>query len=124
MSKVNRNSQASVFAYQFGYVVMVGMGGIYLEVYRDIAFQLAPVDRHTATVMVASLQAVSIIDGLRGTVYDKDALIDAVVCLSHLGSSIPHLAELDINPFFLYARGQGGQGVDALIRLDEKEVVL
>jgi succinyl-CoA synthetase beta subunit len=102
---------------QFGPVVVAGMGGIYLEVLEDYALRLAPVTPQEAADMVSQMKAGKIIMGARGTRYDRAAFENAIVRVSHMAED-PRIVELDVNPFFLYEAGQGGMGVDALIRLD------
>ena len=99
---------------QFGPVVVAGMGGIYLEVFKDCAMRLAPVDAVQALDMVKELKAYQVITGARGVTYDVQALVDAIVKVSQLGLR-EDILELDINPFFLYQ--QGGVGADALVQI-------
>ncbi len=101
---------------QFGPVIMAGTGGIYVEVFADIALRLLPISRTDAAEMIAETKLSKILHGARGTVYDEDALIDALMAMSKLVLSKPEIEEIDINPLFLYEKGRGAKGVDALIK--------
>lgn len=102
---------------QFGPVVMAGTGGIYVEVFRDIALRLLPISRKDAKAMIAETKLGAIIKGARGTKYDEEALIDALLRVSEAVAADPSIQEIDINPLFLYEQGRGAKGVDALIKM-------
>ncbi|MEA4963187.1 acetate--CoA ligase family protein [Lutispora sp.] len=102
---------------QFGPVIMVGSGGIYVEVFKDVALRLLPITRLDASKMLTETKLSQIINGARGTVYDKETLINTLLKLSNLIIENPTIEEIDINPFFLYEEGKGAKGVDALIKL-------
>ncbi len=101
----------------FGPVVMVGMGGIYAEVLRDVALQLAPVSEEQAQAMIRSLRLYPLLDGARGQApADVEAAARTVARLSdfacrHRGQ----VAEIDLNPILVRPRGQGVAILDALI---------
>jgi len=101
---------------QFGPVVMVGTGGIYVEVFKDIALRLLPITRLDAVEMLEETKLCEMVRGARGRTCDEEALIRALLCLSDAVSSNPEIEEIDINPFFLYEKG--ARGVDALIKLE------
>ncbi len=100
----------------FGAVVTVGLGGIYVEVMKDVALRLAPVTHEDAHAMLASLRCFSLLNGARGrAIADLDALADCIVRVSWLAADMHGLlAELDINPLRVLPRGQGVRVVDAL----------
>lgn len=102
---------------QFGPVIMTGMGGIYVEVFKDISFRLVPLTSYDAEEMIKDTRLYQIIEGVRGTSYDFEALKNTIIKLSRLVEQNENIEEIDINPFFLYERGKGGKGVDALIKL-------
>lgn len=104
---------------QFGPVVIVGTGGIYVEVYKDVAMRLLPIERRDAWQMIGETKLAAIMGGARGTVYDQEALIDALMKLSDAVQANPQIEEIDINPLFLYEKGKGAKAVDALIKLTE-----
>jgi succinyl-CoA synthetase beta subunit len=102
---------------QFGPVIMAGSGGIYVEVFKDVALRLIPITRYDAESLLMETKAAQIINGARGTMYDKEALIDVLLKVSDMIEQNDSIEEIDINPFFLYGEGKGGKGVDALIKM-------
>lgn len=102
---------------QFGPMLMVGMGGVFTEVFKDAAIAPCPVNKAEAINMINSLKAVKLLDGYRGTKpCDKDALAEIMTAVSeyayeHRGT----LKEMDLNPVIVYEDGQGAVAVDALI---------
>jgi acetyltransferase len=97
-------------------VLTIGLGGIYVEVLKDVVFRLAPVSAAEARRAVMELRSVALLQGVRGQPpADIDALVDCVVRLSWLAADLrDDLAELDINPLCVLPRGQGVRVVDAL----------
>lgn len=104
---------------QFGPVIIIGSGGIYVEVYKDVSLRLIPIDRLDAKEMIKETKIYDIIKGARGTKYDLEVLIDSLMKLSKLAFDNKKILEIDINPFFLYEEGEGGKGVDALIKVSD-----
>lgn len=106
----------------FGPAVMVGLGGIYAEVMRDVSVRLAPVTRAEALAMIRELRAFPILDGARGRPKaDIAALADAIARVSALAMDLcDELVELDINPMFVFADGSGVKAGDALIRTGDQ----
>ena len=99
-----------------GHTIMVGLGGVYVEVFKDVAFGLAPLTHDDARKMLSKLKSKSILDGARGqTVMDSDALIDCVGRLSQLLVDFPNIKELDINPLLVLPKGKGVRVLDARI---------
>jgi acyl-CoA synthetase (NDP forming) len=93
---------------QFGPVVVFGLGGIYTEVLHDIALRVAPVDRREAEAMVREVRSYPILEGVRGQPpRDVEALIDLLVAFSRLPFLYPNVAEVDLNPVFVFGRGEG-----------------
>jgi len=101
----------------FGPVVMVGLGGIFAEVLRDVALQVAPVTEQQAAGMLRSLKAFALLDGARGRPrVDVAAAARAVSSLSRF--AVRHadaVAEIDINPLVVLDEGQGAFALDALL---------
>ncbi len=102
----------------FGPAVMFGLGGIFAEVMKDVAFRIAPVTRSAALDMIAGIKGHAVLTGARGAAHaDIDALADTIVRLSALAIDLKdHVAELDINPLFVFAEGKGVKAGDALIK--------
>jgi acetate---CoA ligase (ADP-forming) len=98
---------------QFGPLVTFGLGGIYVEVLKDVTFQLAPFSKDEALEMLAGIRAHALIDGVRGQPpADKEAIVDALLRIGQMVTDLPEIAELDINPFVAYEQGQGGVAID------------
>lgn len=100
----------------FGPLVMAGLGGVFVEVLRDVTFRLAPIDALDASEMLSELRGASILDALRGQpAADRDAVGDVLVRVARLGADFPEIEELDINP--LVASASGAIAVDARVLL-------
>ena len=103
---------------EFGPVVLVGMGGILVEVYKDVAVRVAPVDREEARGMVEELKGADILKGFRGREpFDIEYLVTALVNVSRLLMDHTEIKDLDINPLILLDEG-GGLVVDAKLRVE------
>jgi acyl-CoA synthetase (NDP forming) len=102
----------------FGPAVMFGLGGIFAEVLKDVAFRLAPVTPSIAREMVEEIAGYPVLAGARGKPRaDVDALVDAILRLSALAVDLKDsISELDINPLFVFAEGRGVKAADALIK--------
>ena len=102
----------------FGPAVMFGLGGIFAEVLKDVSFRLAPVTPSVAREMIEEIAGYPVLAGARGRPRaDVDALVDAIVRLSALAVDLKdRVAELDINPLFVFAEGRGVKAADALIK--------
>jgi len=108
----------------FGPVVMIGLGGIYVEVMKDVAFRAAPVDRSTAREMIADLTSYPLLLGVRGeSRKDIDAIAEVVVRLSHLIDRCRAITDIEVNPLVVYDRGQGTRTVDMRILIQRSEGV-
>jgi acetyltransferase len=91
---------------QFGPVLVAGMGGIYTEIFKDLARSLAPLSRADAEAMLQSLRIHPILTGLRGQQpVHLPALIEALMALSRLALDYPEISELDLNPVMATADG-------------------
>jgi len=91
---------------QFGPVVMFGLGGVYVEVFKDVSFRLAPLDKEEAMRQVKETKVYKLLQGVRGEKpCDIDALCEVIVNTGRLLSSFPAIKELDFNPVFCYPDG-------------------
>lgn len=102
----------------FGPVVVFGLGGIYVEVLRDVTFRLAPLRPLSAEHMVASVRAFPLLQGVRGEPpSDLPALYEVIERVSQLAVENPEVAELDINPLIVRPAERGACAVDARVVL-------
>lgn len=102
---------------QLGQMIMVGMGGIFVELFEDAAVYPAPVNKMEAMNMLKSLKAYKLLKAYRGgEEYDIQALCDTIVSVGNFAAANRNcLKELDINPLFVYPKGQGVSAADCLI---------
>ncbi len=99
----------------FGPLLMVGIGGIFVEVYRDVAFRLIPLSRRDALDMIGEIRAQKLLDGARGRPkVDRERLADLLLRISDLVKDVPEIAELDINPLVATA-DKGLVAIDARV---------
>ena len=92
----------------FGPLLMFGLGGIYVEVLKDVVFRLAPVDEQEAIRMVDSIKAVKLLKGLRGEKpSDIQSIAESLQRLSQLITDFPEIEELDMNPLLVTRGGKG-----------------
>lgn len=101
---------------QFGPVLMFGLGGVFVEVLKDVAFRIVPLEPRDAAEMVREIQGFPVLEGFRGTpAANLDAIESMLLQLSEFAEANPDIAELDLNPVF--ARPDGAVAVDARILL-------
>ena len=106
---------------QVGPVVVLGVGGVLAEVYRDFALRLAPVSVEEAARMIEQVKGLAVIRGYRGLPRgDTAALARAVSSYSQLAHLEPRVMEAEINPLIVRPEGQGVVAVDGLLVLEEK----
>jgi acetyltransferase len=100
----------------FGPIVMVGLGGVFIEIFKDTAIRLAPVTKLEARDMLCELKAYPLLLGARGKKpADMDALIEVIGRVSSLMTSCPDIGELDLNPVIVHDEGKGVSLVDARV---------
>jgi acetyltransferase len=98
---------------QFGPLVMFGLGGIYVEVLKDVAFRIAPFDRKEAMAMMQEIRSFGLLRGVRGEPpADLEAAANTLLRLSQLVTDFPEIVEMDINPLMIFEKGRGTVGVD------------
>jgi len=101
----------------FGHIVMAGMGGIFIEIFKDVATALVPVSEHEAETMIRSLKSYKIMKGARGSKgISEEAFKKVITSLSDLLAGAPEIFEMDINP--LLGSGDTIVAVDARIRIE------
>jgi acetyltransferase len=91
---------------QFGPVIMFGLGGIFVEVFKDVSFRVAPFDREVALAMITETRAARILEGVRGqAAVDVEAVAQLLVKVSELAARYEDINEIDLNPVRVYAQG-------------------
>ena len=101
----------------FGKVVAFGLGGVLVEVLKDVTFRLAPTGRTDAISMIEGIRAAEILRGVRGAEpVDREALVSIIINVSQLVDDFPEISEIDLNPVF--ARADGATAVDVRIVVD------
>ena len=89
----------------FGLSIMCGIGGIFTELYKDVAFRIVPIDRYDARQMIEELAGKKLLEGFRGIKANKQLVVDLVMKVSKLGEDlIDHVDQMDLNPVFVYEK--------------------
>jgi acetyltransferase len=97
----------------FGPVIMFGLGGIYVEIYKDVSFRIPPLTAHDADSMMQEIRAFPLLDGFRGmTRCDVGSIRSCILQLSQLVLDFPQIREMDINPLIVLGEGQGSFAAD------------
>lgn len=109
----------------FGPVIMVGLGGIFVEIFKDVSFRVAPLSRKDAVDMLEELKGKALLHGARGKVkVDTEAIIDVLLRVSSLMMDHDQIEELDINPLIVYEKGvKAADAMMALKKVEENVVV-
>jgi acetyltransferase len=98
---------------------MFGLGGVLVEVLKDVVFRSLPLTEVDARSMLSEIRASKILDGVRGALpVDKEALVRLMLGISQLCTAFPEIAELDLNPVLAYPNGAGI--LDARILLESE----
>jgi acetyl coenzyme A synthetase (ADP forming)-like protein len=98
---------------QFGPLVAFGLGGIYVEALKDVAFRIAPFSRQEAEEMIHEIRSYPLLEGVRGEApADHEAMVDALMRISQLVTDFPEIVELDINPLTVFEEGRGAMAID------------
>jgi len=104
---------------QFGPVIMYGLGGVMVEILKDISFRVLPISRHSAKKMITETKSAPILQGIRGNPpCDRKALVHLLLLVSDLVEAYPDIQEMDLNPVILHESGLSI--VDARIILKEE----
>jgi len=105
---------------QFGPMLMFGLGGIYVEVLRDVSFQLAPITADEALEMLVGTKTYRLLQGVRGEKsVDMQLVAECIQRISQLAMDFPQIEEMDINPLKISAEGASAVAVDARIRISQ-----
>ncbi len=105
---------------QFGPLVTFGLGGIYVEVLKDVTFRVTPFTVRDAELMLREIRTRALLDGVRGQpAVDKESIIDTLLRIGQLVQEFPEITELDINPLIVYTEGQGSIAIDMRLVLSK-----
>ncbi len=105
----------------FGKLVAFGLGGVLVEVLKDVTFRLAPATNADAMSMLSGIQAHEMLEGVRGSdPVSKEALADVIVKVSQLVSDFPEMVEMDLNPVFATKNGAVAADVRIVVDFDQK----
>jgi len=103
---------------QFGPMLMFGLGGIFVEVMKDVSFHLAPITAEEAMQMLMGTRSYRLLEGVRSQArVNLAAIVEALQRMSQLVTDFPQIAELDINPFIVAEVGEKSVAADARILL-------
>ena len=101
-----------------GPIIMFGLGGIFVEVMKDVQFRLSPLSTQDAEEMISSIKGRPILEGVRGRKgADIPSLVDILLRVSQLARDFPRIEEMDLNPVFSFGAGEGSKVVDVRIKL-------
>jgi acetyltransferase len=104
----------------FGPLLMFGLGGIYVEVFRDVIFRIAPITELGARHMIEGIKGIKLLRGFRGEPpSDLEAISQSLSRLSQLVTDFPEIEEMDINPLIVLPAGSGARVVDARILISD-----
>jgi acetyltransferase len=107
---------------QFGPMLMFGLGGIFVEVMKDVTFHIAPITKDESMQMLESTRSFALLKGVRGQAsVDLDAIATALQRISQLVTDFPQIEEMDINPFIVGVVGAESIAADARITLRKTE---
>lgn len=109
----------------FGSLIMFGLGGTFVELFKDVAFRLAPLTKKDATDMIKETKGYQILNGFRGqSSYDIEPIVDYLLRISQLMSDFPEIKELDLNPVKVLEDHKGILVFDAKVILDDEQNLL
>jgi len=104
----------------FGPIIMFGLGGIFVEVLKDVQFRLAPLSESDALEMINSIKGYPILMGTRGEKgVDIKSISELIQRISKLSIDFPQIKEMDLNPVFCYGKNKGSKVVDVRIRIEK-----
>ncbi len=104
----------------FGPMIMFGLGGIYVEILKDVKFAIAPVNHEEAYSMVKNIKTHKLLEGARGeNPADIDSITEVILRISQLVTDFPEINEFEINPLIVFDEGEGALAVDMRLVLKE-----
>jgi acetyl coenzyme A synthetase (ADP forming)-like protein len=99
---------------QFGHMIMFGLGGIYVEVLKDVSFRIVPLSKEDAYEMIRETKVFPLLRGVRGEAEaDTEAIENSLLILSQMALDFPQIIEAEINPLLVKKRGEGVVAIDA-----------
>jgi acyl-CoA synthetase (NDP forming) len=105
----------------FGLSIMVGVGGIYTEVYQDVSFRVVPIDEYDAWEMLGEVKGKKLLEGFRNIKADKQQVIDLVLKVSQLGDELIDVVDqMDLNPVFIYEDSYCVVDAKMILKQDKK----
>jgi len=100
----------------FGPLVMFGLGGIYVELFKDVAFRVAPVSREDALAMIHETAAGKLLTGFRGAAKaDLEAVVDVICRVGQMALDFPAIQEAEVNPLLVFEEGKGSLALDGRV---------
>ena len=104
---------------QYGHMMMFGLGGVFIEVMKDVTFRIAPLTDVDAKEMIKSVKAYKLLEGARGTTpAQMEQIEETILRLSQLVSDFSFITELDINPLLISEKTGEGIAVDGRIKVN------
>ena len=104
---------------QFGPLLMFGLGGIYVEILKDVSFRIAPIGKREALEMIREIKTYPLLRGIRGEPpADVSALVEGILTLNQMALDFPEIIEAEINPFLV--RTKGSTAVDARLTIKKE----
>lgn len=91
---------------QFGHTIVFGLGGVFVEILKDVAFRIAPLEERDARDMILEIKGYSALTGYRGAPpADQGAIVNLIMCASRLVTENPQIDQMDLNPTIVYEHG-------------------
>ena len=101
-----------------GSLILFGLGGVFVEVMKDVVIALAPLSRPETQEMLRKIKGYPVLEGMRGELgVDLDAVADLLLRVSRLAADFPLITEMDLNPIFVYPAGTPPAAVDVRLKV-------
>jgi acetyltransferase len=106
----------------FGPIMMFGLGGIYVEVMKDVSFRALPVGQREARLMIKEIKSYPLLLGVRGEPRrDIEKIVEVIIKVGTILEHNQHISDIEINPLMVYQQGQGVKAVDTRVIIAGKE---